>query len=89
MVILSKRVMNILDGMVKRIEIYSIDEAFLDLATYTKYKIKHMNLVFIVAILYGNGLEYLCALELRQLKLLPRLQVILQKIQMVAQGSAA
>ena len=28
---LSKRVMNILDGMVKRIEIYSIDEAFLDL----------------------------------------------------------
>ena len=28
---LSKRVMNILDGMVKKIEIYSIDEAFLDL----------------------------------------------------------
>jgi len=28
---LSKRVMNILDGMVERIEIYSIDEAFLDL----------------------------------------------------------
>ena len=28
---LSKRVMNILEGMVKRIEIYSIDEAFLDL----------------------------------------------------------
>ena len=28
---LSKRVMNVLDGMVKRIEIYSIDEAFLDL----------------------------------------------------------
>ncbi len=28
---LSKRVMNILDGMVKRIEVYSIDEAFLDL----------------------------------------------------------
>ena len=28
---LSKRVMSILDGMVKRIEIYSIDEAFLDL----------------------------------------------------------
>ena len=29
---LSKRVMNILEGMVKRIEVYSIDEAFLDLA---------------------------------------------------------
>ena len=28
---LSKRVMNILDGMVKKIEVYSIDEAFLDL----------------------------------------------------------
>ena len=28
---LSKRVMNILEGMVKRIEVYSIDEAFLDL----------------------------------------------------------
>ena len=28
---LSKRVMNILDGMVKRMEVYSIDEAFLDL----------------------------------------------------------
>ena len=28
---LSKRVMNILDGMVKKMEIYSIDEAFLDL----------------------------------------------------------
>jgi DNA polymerase V len=28
---LSKRIMNILDGMVKKIEVYSIDEAFLDL----------------------------------------------------------
>ena len=28
---LSKRVMNILDGMVKKMEVYSIDEAFLDL----------------------------------------------------------
>tara|TARA_B100000287_G_scaffold99742_1_gene91818 strand:+ start:1810 stop:3078 length:1269 start_codon:yes stop_codon:yes gene_type:complete len=28
---ISKRVMNILEGMVKRIEIYSVDEAFLDL----------------------------------------------------------
>ena len=54
-----------------------------------KIQIKPMSLAFIVAILYGNGLAYLYELELHQPKLLPRLQVILQKMQMVAQESVA
>ena len=85
---LSKRVMNILEGMVKKIEIYSIDEAFLDLQHIQNTNHAH-EFGVTVATLYDNGLVFLYELESRQQKLLPRLQAMLQEIQVVAWEFAA
>jgi DNA polymerase V len=84
---LSKRVMNILEGMVKKIEVYSIDEAFLDLQ-HIQMQITHMIWCLLSQYYKAMGLVFLFGLESRQQKLLPRLQVMLQKISMAAWESA-
>ena len=76
---LSRRVMRTLKRFNSKIEIYSIDEAFLDLSDFPDDAVEDVGKEIRSIVL--NGQEYLLVLELQKLKLSVKLLIILQKKQ--------